>query len=362
MQDYETLFRARQNDGTTNAELRFGDGHLLVSEWGGRIFGPFLDGHSLSWNNPNRGPREGLDPTASATAWNQGGDRIWLAPELRYNVRDRTRFLESYDLQASVDPGQYKLSVEATDRVRLSQDLQLRTYDRPLGAAKRLHISRTLKPASDPMRHVASYETVRGQVLFSGLDHTVTLSDLQPDGLESQAWSIQQVPPGGQILVPTTGLVEYQDHLEPVDGQLLQVKERELRICVTGDRMFKIEVKAANHYGRYGYYREIGDGRATLLAKLFFNNPSADYVMEAPHRPGIRGYSLDIYNDDGGLGGYGEMECHGQPIGSWGGATESTNQFLTWAYLGPRKVIAEISSQLLGVRPEMDPNVTLPGG
>ena len=68
--------------------------------------------------------------------------------------------------------------------------------------------------------------------------------------------------------------------------------------------------------------------------------------------PGVRGYSLDIYHDDGGLGGFAEIECHGQPVGYPGGAARSADQFLTWAYRGKEAAVREACGQLLGVNPE----------
>jgi hypothetical protein len=153
------------------------------------------------------------------------------------------------------------------------------------------------------------------------------------------------------ILVPTVPGAEYQDHLEPMDEEHLELRSNQLRVRVKGDRKYKIELKAAHHFGRFGYFRRLGSGRAGLLVKLFFNNPSAAYAMEAPHRPGVRGYSMDIYHDDGGLGGFGEIECHGRPVGYPGGPACSVDSFLTWGYRGEEAAVREACAQLLGVGP-----------
>ena len=349
----EQIRRCLAAGGMPCAELRCGAGTVLVSAFGGRIFGPFFEGRRLSWVSPLFEDEQGFRKAIDGGAWNLGGDRIWLAPELRYNVRDRKRFLESYDLQRVVDPGAYRLELlpaPQSDHCRLEQVMEPLAYDGP--GAKKLGLERLIQPAADPLRDVAGYERIRGHLAYCGYEQTVTLIDLQPDGRESQSWSITQVPPGGEIMVPVLPGAEYQDHLEPMDAEHLQLHPHHLRVRVKGDRLFKIELKAAHHFGRFGYYRRLGPGQAGLLVKLFFNNPSAAYVMEAPRRPGVRGYSLDIYHDDGGMGGFAEIECHGRPVGYPGGDAHSTDPFLTWAYRGEEAAVREACAQLLGVSPE----------
>jgi hypothetical protein len=347
----EQIRRCLAAGGMPCAELRCGAGTVLVSAFGGRIFGPFFEGRSLSWVSPLFEDAQGFRKAVDGGAWNLGGDRIWLAPELRYNVRDRQRFLESYDLQRAVDPGAYRLEPGAhSDHCRLEQVLELQAYDGP--GAKKLRLERLVRPAADPLRDVERYRQIRAQLAYSGYEQTVTLTDLEPDGRESQAWSITQVPPGGVILVPVVPGTEHQDHLEPMDEEHLELRANHLLVRAKGDRKYKIELKAAHHFGRFGYFRRLARGRAGLLVKLFFNDPSAAYVMEAPHRPGVRGYSLDIYHDDGGLGGFAEIECHGRPVGYPQGAACSSDPFLSWAYWGEEAAAREACAQLLGLGPD----------
>jgi hypothetical protein len=363
------VLRCLDSCGLPHLELTAGAGRIVVSGYGGRILGPFLGEDSLGWLSPLFADAESFCAAVGGGTWNLGGDRIWLAPELSYNVRDRRHFLESYALQAAVDPGSYRLEPlsegwtpagaspapvppSRAGGCRLLQEIELERYDRPAPGRKRLRVERLVRPAGDPLRDVARYGELRDELSFSGYEQVVTLSDLRPDGRESQAWSITQVPPGGAILVPVVPGAEYQDHLEPAGEAHLELSGSRLRVLVRGDRLFKIELKAAHHFGRFGYYRPLPGGGAGLLVKLFFNNPSAAYVMEAPHRPGVRGYSLDIYHDDGGLGGFAEMECHGQPVGCPGGADWSEDRFLTWAYRGSEAAVREACMQLLGVSPD----------
>ena len=57
-----------------------------------------------------------------------------------------------------------------------------------------------------------------------------------------------------------------------------------------------------------------------------------------------------MYNDDGGLGGFGELECGGQAIGGSLARTTSTDQYLMWFYVGDSEKIDAIFASLMGVK------------
>ncbi|NJN98830.1 MAG: hypothetical protein HC875_34425 [Anaerolineales bacterium] len=81
----------------------------------------------------------------------------------------------------------------------------------------------------------------------------------------------------------------------------------------------------------------------------FFNNPAAPYVEERAPWPGQRGHSVHIYNDDGGLGGFGELECNGQTIGGDTGRSSSADQFVLWLYVGAADKVKNLIPHLLGI-------------
>jgi len=322
------------------------DARLVITRYGGRIIGPFFgeDQECPLWLSPSFSEPNELAALLRRRAWNIGGDRIWVAPELQYNVRDRARFLQSYDLQQAVDPGTYTLA----NGCELEQEMRLLAYDHQ-DRGKSLHAVRRIRRIDDPLRTLAGYEAISGDLRFAGYEHEITLTDRAPDDLPSQAWNITQVPPGGVAIVPTVPGLEYADHHAPADAEHLEVSDHCLKARIKGDNcMFKIELKAAHHFGRCGYFRVLAPDQAFLMVKLFFNNPSEPYVMEAPDRPGVRGYSIDIYHDDGGLGGFGETECHGRPIGGESSRAASTDQFVNWFYAGREAAVRKAAFHLLG--------------
>ena len=71
------------------------------------------------------------------------------------------------------------------------------------------------------------------------------------------------------------------------------------------------------------------------------------YVEEPDRSPGQQGDSIHIYNDNGGLGGFGELECHGQAIGGLTGRSTSVDQMVLWLYVGAADKVTEIAAHLL---------------
>ena len=100
---------------------------------------------------------------------------------------------------------------------------------------------------------------------------------------------------------------------------------------------------------RLAYFNHLDDGLAYLIVRDFFNNPSAAYIEEPAHLPGCRGHSVHVYNDDGKLGGFGEVECNGQTIGGVTGRSASTDQLALWLYVGTANKVREIALHLLGI-------------
>jgi hypothetical protein len=281
-------------------------------------------------------------------AWNQGGDRIWIAPEIQYNVRDRADFWGSIHLPEQMDPGQYTLSQPQPDHWRLSQEVGLEAYNLASGH-KQLSLARTIRRVADPLRHVSAYRELMNGVLFAGYEQSVSLSESTLDDIMSEAWSVIQLNPGGLLLIPASPHAEFSDYFEPIDAGLQSIYPSHLRLKITGDRRYKVGYKAAHVFGRLAYFNHLGDGQAYLIVRNFFNNPSAPYIEEPPDLPGCRGHSIHVYNDGGDFGGFGELECNGQTIGGATGHSSSTDQFILWLYVGTPDRLRRLTPHLIGV-------------
>ena len=331
---------------------------IVVSQRGGRIFGPFLaqddgpDSESIFWINDVFADPDAFQEFLDSGDWNLGGSRIWIAPVIQYHVRDRDDFWGTVYWPEQVDPGNYTLENPQPNQWLLSQDMTLQAYNLASGE-KELHLERLIRQAEDPLRNVRDYEGLveghSGGTLFAGYEQSITLSEQINDGIMSEAWSLVQLNGGGELVIPASPRVEFVDYYDPV-GDLQTIHADHVRLQVTGQNQYKVGYKAAHVFGRLGYFHHLDDGRATLVVRNFFNNPARPYVEEPAHLPGQHGYSIHVYNDGGEFGGFGELECNTQTIGGETGRSSSTDQLVLWLYVGAEDKVKEIGLHLLGVK------------
>ena len=172
------------------------------------------------------------------------------------------------------------------------------------------------------------------------------------DGILSEVWNLVQLNPGGELIIPASPRVEYTDYFEPVDAAHQTIAANHVRLRITGQQRYKVGYKAAHLTGRLAYLNRLDAGRSYLIVRNFFNNPSAGYAEEPAGRPGRNGHSVHVYNDGGGFGGFGELECTGQTIGGATGRAASMDRMVFWLYVGAHARLREIAVHLLGVDPQ----------
>lgn len=323
---------------------------LVIMQRGGRLFGPFAPGDDappLCWINPALADAAAFRALIAAGEWNVGGERIWIAPEIQFHIRDRGDFWGTYAMPSAVDPGAYAIE-RASGRVHLRQGVTLHAYNLASGM-KALAVSRTIQPADDPLRTLSHYPA---GLTYAGYAHTVTLTETNDVPIVSETWNIVQLEPGGTLFIPTVSdHVEATAYFGTLPEEATTVRERRVQISITGKQQFKVGYQAACMTGRMGYYHELLDNSAYLIVRTFFNNPSALYSEEPPAAPGRNGHSVHVYNDGGDFGGCGEMECNGQAIGGSTNRASSTDTFLMWIYTGTPAAVRSAAHLLLGIQP-----------
>jgi len=323
---------------------------IVVTQRGGRILGPFVTqrDESVFWLNEAFASPDTFVAFLKSRNWNLGGERVWIAPELAYNVRDRTQFWNTYDLPSQVDPGNYGLTQTSQGVVHLHQDMRLQTY-LPPNKQKELSVERSLRLAANPLRHLSVYEDIMKDVIFAGYEHVITLKELKADGVLSESWDLVQVRPGGNVIIPSFFGLESTDYYEPIDSNLHHVFPNHVQLSITGERRYKVGYKSTTLLGRFGYLNVLDRSRSYLIIRSFFNNPSSLYAEEPADLPGRRGHSVHVYNDDTSFGCFGELECSGQTIGGETGKSIGSEQLLLWLYVGHQKKLARVARFLLGV-------------
>jgi hypothetical protein len=320
----------------------------LIATRGGRVFGPFADPDSPSqmWMNPAFQDAGQFRRLLESGAWNVGGDRNWVAPEIQYITLDRS----NPDLVAvppEMDPGQYCLTPHGETGWELRQELMLEARNVAKGS-KPLSIQTWLRPVENPLRRLRTFPALMERVRYAGYEQVVTLTDRQPDTIMSELWNLVQLNPGGDLLVGATPEFEIADYAtQPIEQDYYRHDGRLMHFRITGDCMYKIGLQSACLGGRVAYLHP-GDGNAAaLMVRNFFNNPSSIYIEEPAWSPGRWGDSFHVYNDGGRWGGFGELEVHGQTVGGQSGNTFSRDAMQLWFFWGSVERLSRISRILL---------------
>ena len=325
------------------------DCFIIISERGGRVFGPFCadDDESIFWINSAFASAAAFRDFLDSGDWNMGGERIWISPEIQFSVRDRTNFWGSIRTPSQMDPGAQVLRPAGKDRWEITQNMILPAYNLASGQ-KYLHLNKWIEPVKNPLRTLKAYKTLQSDVQFVGYQQTVQLASSGKEDIVSESWNLLQVRPGGQMLIPTSPNPEYYDYFASTDDRYISPQPWGLKLQISGERQYKIGIPSAQTFGRLAYLNHLQDGRDYLIIRNYFNNPSASYAEEPPDQIGQNGYAIHIYNDSGQFGGFGELEVHGQTIGGDSGRSASIDQFVLWFYLGAPAAIKKIALLLLG--------------
>lgn len=333
--------------------LEVGEGwKILVAQHGGHVFGPFSDGcpEGVFWmpesvKNPNR-----FKKLVDSRNWNTGGDRVWVAPEIQFNIRDRRNFRETLDTPKTIDPGDFSME-RRQDAVILRQSMDLESYNTVRGTVH-IEFTRTVQRALNPLRKLDDYDILMRDVSWCGFEQILDLTAESQQDIYAESWNLLQVRPNGTLYIPMYRPLRGTNHYEPAGNHEYLTKHGAC-LKITGDSRYKIAYKAAVLTGRFGYMSEERDGESSLIIINYPNNPSAMYSEEPPELDGDTGYSIHIYNDDGNSGGFAEMECNMQTIGRPTGLSRSIERVSKWIYIGKRQRLQAIAAVLLGYDFEM---------
>jgi hypothetical protein len=320
----------------------------LILPHGGRVLGLFPAGsdENFYWTHPALESAESASRFYAGSQWhNSGGERTWLAPEVDFFFPEFPR-LDRYWQPRQLDPGQWELSSEQ-GRPRLVNRLSC-TLARSKAEVD-LEISKCIAPAPDPLHRPGDSPAGRAAD-YAGYVQTTSLKVLAIRGEDRGRvglWNLIQMPPGGELLVPTYRRTEPRIIFGPVPAEELSVSDRlfRWRMCPRGER--KISLRAVGVCGRVGYCRPRGDGRWELVVRNIVVNPSGRYVDAPWDDLADEGYAVQACSIDSDLGRFNELEYHVPAVESTRlpAACEDISQ--VWAYRGTAEQIESVVHCLL---------------
>lgn len=321
---------------------------IIVSQHGGHVYGPFSEAFpdGLFWMPESvRNPETFLQEFVLPRKWNTGGDRVWIAPEIQFNITDRSRFRETLNQPAAMDPGYYSM-LRKGDHIHLHQMLKLPSFNTVTGEIC-FDFRRIISKAENPLRKLPEYPACMEGVSYCGYEQVLDLQTDSAQDIFAESWDLLQIRPKGTLYIPMYRSMRGTDHYEPA-GEHETLCKSGVCLRITGDSRYKIAYRSAVLTGRFGYLADSDTDETYLLIMNYPNNPSAMYSEEPPLAEGDTGYSIHIYNDDGNSGGFAEMECNLQTIGRPTGLNHSIDRVTKWIFHGNRTKLGEIAGLLLG--------------
>ena len=330
--------------------LEIGEGwQIIVTQHGGHVFGPFSEAYpeGVFWLPESIRDKEVYKKLVDERIWNTGGDRMWIAPEIQFNIKDRSRFRETLDQPKTMDPGCFTMRREG-ERVYLFQSLDLESYNTVTGTVH-LEFGRMIQKAENPLRKLADAKELMEGLSYCGYEQVLDLQASSEQDIYAESWNLLQIRPKGTLFIPMYRPTRGTDHYEPA-GDHETCAENGVCLKITGDSRYKIAYKSAPLTGRFGYLADSENDNSYLIIINYPNNPSALYSEEPPLIEGDTGYSIHIYNDDGTSGGFAEMECNMQTIGKPTGLDRSIERVTKWIFAGPRDKLLAVAGVLLGYK------------
>ena len=280
-----------------------------------------------------------------------GGDRLWIAPEVAYywpSLDDARRDpVGTAATPAQIDPGSWAVESSSTHAVTLRQSATL--TDGRDGKSISLDMTRTVA-AIDPPHGMPADVRCASFAITNTL--TVTGGD---DDAVAAAWDILQVPPTGTLICPTTRRVEPRSYYDPFGDRHVVADDTAVRFLIDAGRRIKMGLRPEDTLGRMGYYRPLDNNTASLIVRVFPVFPGERYVdipRDHPIDQRTGGDALQAYNDDLTFGRFGEMEFVA-PAVQVGGTPHRSTPCVTHALVGPTDAIRAAGHALLGVRVEM---------
>lgn len=318
---------------------------ILVTEYGGRIFGPFgPDGVSTLWVNSVFQDSGRFADFVRERKWNLGGDRLWFGPELDFFCTSPEAFDESYTVPGPMDPGHYKMESDLS-RVHLMNHADVTLPSDK--STKSYEVFRTIRPAANPLRYLRQTSF---DVQYCGYFQDIDLKNLDSqEDWYTEPWILTQINPGGKVLVPYLGNFEFVDYYEPVDEHCQKVHENYVELNITGDRKYKTAYRCASTFGRMAYVNRTASGSLYLMIRNYYNDPSLSYCMGPWKEPLNRGCSTYFYNDGGSEGGFGEFENSCMPAGADMDFRTSHSTTALWFFFGTAPELEKVIYALLGI-------------
>ncbi|MDX2226599.1 MAG: DUF6786 family protein [Verrucomicrobiae bacterium] len=267
------------------------NGLLIVSPDRGRILQAQVGGQDAFWVNGFW--RKG---------WNVGGDRLWVGPELSWfwKTREEVDF-NRYEVQKNLDDDNWKVSHLDDKSCYVEKKINLK-YQHAKGQGVRLSLERGFALSEMAAPHFARH------IVYT-TENKLSIREGSP-GLKVDLWCITQIPAGGVVYTPYRGESSFRNYFQPITDDLWENRKAVMAFDITGKYQYKIGISPKISKGRLAYVRELGNDQYMVVYRELFSQQWRPYCDSPMDEPDSQGDVIQVYNDNGDFGGFGEFEHH----------------------------------------------------
>ena len=322
---------------------------IIVPDLSARVLGASIQGaadENLMWVDST--VLDGSIWEKKPYFWNSGGLRTWLAPEDLFFVNEQ-KDPDSWFVPEQLDPAPYTLIDRTEKKALFESDIVLPAN---IGKSYDVTLSRSIELLTEPP---SGLDSLKPGVEYVGIEkiHTLTNDGDMVIGEDLPyicLWSLLQINPAGTTLVPLAEGADpetaYREYFNPL-GDRLVVQNGIISVKIDGKYRSKIGVRPEASGKGIAFLRDNGDGSGILFLKTFPVEADGIYVDKPWGKPSDYGDAIELYNDDGNMGGFAELECHG-PAKKLAKGDAQSHTLQLHMFRGPIDELKNIGSTLLG--------------
>ena len=261
------------------------DGSVSLQPERGRLLGMAVGGHEFLWK-----------PESVSAPWNLGGERLWFGPEADWFWKNTEKVdFDNYQVPGGLNPDNWTVTHRAEGSC--SMELTLSLICSHSNAFLDLRIERHFNLLPNGAQGIGVQA-----------DTMLHIENGTP-GQRVDLWSILQLPFGGHVRIPVIGTPSPRNYFDPCPSGEMTEDRGQFSVRIGGSAVFKIGLQPSQVIGRMAYVRSVG-ASTLVLEREFPVHEGAPYCDSPLDALGSQGDAVQIFNDGGAHGCFGEMEHH----------------------------------------------------
>lgn len=242
--------------------------------------------------------------------WNIGGARSWLSPEDQFYLDEK----DVWFVPSQMDPGNYKKENTTKDNIKCSNTFEIKNK---AGNNYKIKFSRDITILKDIPENLKENT---GAFKYAGFKFTHELENLSTGIIGKDIpfaglWSLIQLKADGTLIIPIEKVKDprgenYRNYFNIFTPDRISPKEDHITVKFDGKFRGKLGIAPWAAKNKLAYILRGNDGNGILFLKEFTVDAAGTYLDKPWGKPSPYGDAVQIYNDDGKMGGFCEMECH----------------------------------------------------